>query len=97
MEISKAKNKNPLPTIKFSAGIRLPPDRFCLHAPNYLLKSTHHVEDHEFNQQPNRQNQQQTSIQPNATQHRNLNDTSTFLSSAVPIKRPRADEDDYDI
>jgi transcription initiation factor TFIID subunit 9B len=39
MEISKSKNKNPLPSIKFSAGIRLPPDRFCLHAPNYLLKS----------------------------------------------------------
>lgn len=39
MEISKAKNKNPLPPIKISSGIRLPPDRFCLHAPNYTLKS----------------------------------------------------------
>ncbi len=25
------------------------------------------------------------------------NDTSSYLTSAVPIKRPRADEDDYDI
>ena len=39
MEISKAKNKNPLPLIKISSGIRLPPDRFCLHAQNYVLKS----------------------------------------------------------
>jgi hypothetical protein len=39
MEISKTKNKNPLPPIKYHTGIRLPPDRFCLHAPNYVLKT----------------------------------------------------------
>ena len=39
MEISKAKNKNPLPPIKYHAGIRLPPDRFCLHSQNYVLKT----------------------------------------------------------
>ncbi len=39
MEISKSKNKNPLPPIKYHAGIRLPPDRFCLHAQNYALKT----------------------------------------------------------
>ena len=39
MEISKSKNKNPLPPIKDHSGIRLPPDRFCLHAQNFLLKT----------------------------------------------------------
>ena len=39
MEISKTKNKNPLPSIKYHSGIRLPPDRFCLHAANYNLKT----------------------------------------------------------
>ena len=39
MEISKTKNKNPLPPIKYHAGIRLPPDRFCLHGQNFALKA----------------------------------------------------------
>jgi len=38
VDISKTKNKNPLPPVKFHAGIRLPPDRFCLHSANYALK-----------------------------------------------------------
>jgi hypothetical protein len=38
LEICKTKNKNPLPSIKYHSGIRLPPDRFCLHSANYVLK-----------------------------------------------------------
>lgn len=39
IELSKNKNKNPLPPIKDHSGIRLPPDRFCLHAQNFFLKT----------------------------------------------------------
>ena len=39
MEISKSKNKNPLPPIKYHAGIRLPHDRFCLYGQNFMLKT----------------------------------------------------------
>jgi hypothetical protein len=40
MEISKSKNKNPLPPIKYhGGGIRLPPDRFCLHGQNFMLRT----------------------------------------------------------
>ena len=39
IEISKTKNKNPLPQIKYHSSIKLPPDRFCLHGANYTLKS----------------------------------------------------------
>ncbi|GIY46269.1 transcription initiation factor TFIID subunit 9 [Caerostris extrusa] len=35
----KHKNSIPLPQIKSSAGLRLPPDRFCLTAGNYTLHS----------------------------------------------------------
>ncbi|XP_078268061.1 transcription initiation factor TFIID subunit 9 [Rhinoraja longicauda] len=41
LEISRQKNQNPLPLIKPYAGPRLPPDRYCLTAPNYKLKSLH--------------------------------------------------------
>ncbi|GCC36482.1 transcription initiation factor TFIID subunit 9 [Chiloscyllium plagiosum] len=41
LEIARQKNQNPLPLIKPYAGPRLPPDRYCLTAPNYKLKSLH--------------------------------------------------------
>ncbi|CAI9736526.1 transcription initiation factor TFIID subunit 9 [Octopus vulgaris] len=40
MEIVRTKNSQPLPLIKPYSGPRLPPDRYCLTAPNYKLKST---------------------------------------------------------
>lgn len=40
MEIVRNKNSQPLPLIKPYSGPRLPPDRYCLIAPNYKLKST---------------------------------------------------------
>uniref|UniRef100_UPI00358FBF8B transcription initiation factor TFIID subunit 9-like isoform X2 n=1 Tax=Myxine glutinosa TaxID=7769 RepID=UPI00358FBF8B len=39
LEIARQKNQLPLPLIKPYTGPRLPPDRFCLTAPNYRLKS----------------------------------------------------------
>uniref|UniRef100_G3T8H5 TATA-box binding protein associated factor 9b n=1 Tax=Loxodonta africana TaxID=9785 RepID=G3T8H5_LOXAF len=38
-DIARQKNQTPLPLIKPYAGPRLPPDRYCLTAPNYRLKS----------------------------------------------------------
>ncbi|XP_050410634.1 transcription initiation factor TFIID subunit 9B [Patella vulgata] len=40
MEIARHKNNQQLPLIKPYTGPRLPPDRYCLSAPNYKLKST---------------------------------------------------------
>ncbi|KAF7697368.1 transcription initiation factor TFIID subunit 9 isoform X1 [Silurus meridionalis] len=39
LEVARQKNQTPLPLIKPYAGPRLPPDRYCLTAPNYKLKS----------------------------------------------------------
>lgn len=39
LEIARQKNQTPLPLIKPYTGPRLPPDRYCLTAPNYRLKS----------------------------------------------------------
>ncbi|CAJ0961236.1 unnamed protein product [Ranitomeya imitator] len=39
LDISRQKNQTPLPLIKPYAGPRLPPDRYCLTAPNYRLKT----------------------------------------------------------
>ncbi|CAG4988299.1 unnamed protein product [Colias eurytheme] len=39
LELARVKNVNPLPLIKPHCGLRLPPDRYCLSACNYRLKS----------------------------------------------------------
>ncbi|XP_034033517.1 transcription initiation factor TFIID subunit 9 [Thalassophryne amazonica] len=39
LEVARQKNQTPLPLIKPYSGPRLPPDRYCLTAPNYRLKS----------------------------------------------------------
>ncbi|XP_068600893.1 transcription initiation factor TFIID subunit 9 [Brachionichthys hirsutus] len=39
LEVARQKNQTPLPLIKPYTGPRLPPDRYCLTAPNYKLKS----------------------------------------------------------
>ncbi|KAI8770710.1 transcription initiation factor TFIID subunit 9B [Biomphalaria glabrata] len=39
MEIARQKNCQPLPLVKSYIGPRLPPDRYCLTAPNYKLKT----------------------------------------------------------
>ncbi|XP_056450345.1 transcription initiation factor TFIID subunit 9 isoform X2 [Gadus chalcogrammus] len=39
LEVARQKNGTPLPLIKPYTGPRLPPDRYCLTAPNYRLKS----------------------------------------------------------
>ncbi|XP_043997124.1 transcription initiation factor TFIID subunit 9 [Gambusia affinis] len=39
LEAARQKNQTPLPLIKPYTGPRLPPDRYCLTAPNYRLKS----------------------------------------------------------
>ncbi|KAF3828795.1 hypothetical protein GH733_004701 [Mirounga leonina] len=39
LDIARQKNQTPLPLIKPYAGPRLPPERYCLTAPNYRLKS----------------------------------------------------------
>lgn len=39
MEISKHKNSQVMPLIKPYTGLRLPPDRYCLSAPNYRMSS----------------------------------------------------------
>ncbi|KAG8141038.1 putative Transcription initiation factor TFIID subunit 9-like protein [Naja naja] len=48
LDIARQKNQTPLPLIKPYSGPRLPPDRYCLTAPNYRLKSlqkklSHHL------------------------------------------------------
>jgi len=37
MDLAKSKNSQPLPLLKSTSGLRLPPDRFCLIQPNYRL------------------------------------------------------------
>ncbi|XP_056267026.1 transcription initiation factor TFIID subunit 9 isoform X1 [Pseudoliparis swirei] len=39
LEVARQKNVTPLPLIKPYTGPRLPPDRYCLTAPNYRLKT----------------------------------------------------------
>ncbi|XP_064238251.1 transcription initiation factor TFIID subunit 9-like [Aotus nancymaae] len=39
LDIARQRNQMPLPLIKPYSGPRLPPDRYCLTAPNYRLKS----------------------------------------------------------
>ena len=39
LDIARQRNQTPLPWIKPYSGPRLPPDRYCLTAPNYRLKS----------------------------------------------------------
>ncbi|KAK7880376.1 hypothetical protein WMY93_032987 [Mugilogobius chulae] len=41
LEVARQKNQTPLPLIKPYTGPRLPPDRYCLTAPNYRLKTVH--------------------------------------------------------
>ncbi|ESP04893.1 hypothetical protein LOTGIDRAFT_109218 [Lottia gigantea] len=43
MDISRHKNNQQLPLIKPYTGPRLPPDRYCLSAPNYKLKTAKKV------------------------------------------------------
>jgi len=39
MDVARHKNSVPLPLIKPFTGPKLPPDRYCLTAPNYRLRS----------------------------------------------------------
>ncbi|XP_043791036.1 transcription initiation factor TFIID subunit 9 isoform X2 [Apis laboriosa] len=39
LDVARAKNNIPLPFVKPSNGLRLPPDRYCLNATNYRLKN----------------------------------------------------------
>jgi len=38
LDLAKTKNTTPLPLLKSTSGLRLPPDRFCLTQPNYQLE-----------------------------------------------------------
>ncbi|XP_058804598.1 transcription initiation factor TFIID subunit 9-like [Phymastichus coffea] len=40
LEVAKTKNNVPLPFVKPSYGLRLPPDRYCLNGANYKLKTS---------------------------------------------------------
>ncbi|XP_076662574.1 TBP-associated factor 9 [Halictus rubicundus] len=39
VDVARAKNNIPLPFVKPSNGLRLPPDRYCLNATNYKLRN----------------------------------------------------------
>ncbi|KAG5318179.1 TAF9 factor, partial [Pseudoatta argentina] len=39
LDVARTKNNIPLPFVKPNNGLRLPPDRYCLNAPNYRLKN----------------------------------------------------------
>ncbi|KAK0088821.1 hypothetical protein PV325_010615 [Microctonus aethiopoides] len=39
LDVARAKNNIPLPFVKPNNGLRLPPDRYCLNATNYKLKT----------------------------------------------------------
>lgn len=39
LDVARAKNNIPLPFVKPSNGLRLPPDRYCLNSTNYKLKN----------------------------------------------------------
>lgn len=43
LEVARNKNSVPLPQIRPHCGIRLPPDRYCMTACNYELKSNKKV------------------------------------------------------
>ena len=43
LEIARTKNSLPLPQIRPHCGIRLPPDRYCMTACNYELRSNKKV------------------------------------------------------
>ena len=106
IEISKSKNKIPLPTIKYHSGIRLPPDRFCLHLQNYAIKAP----DEEMLELERQQKMAQQSNQPSSSNKANNGGESAQsyktnhptpaadnLFASVPAKRRRDDEDDYDM
>lgn len=40
LDVARAKNNVPLPSIKPNNGLRLPPDRYCLNAMNFKLKNS---------------------------------------------------------
>lgn len=110
LEISKTKNKNPLPPIKYHSGIRLPPDRFCLHAPNYTVKTQTVLNsffstfntlklfiEHFMSKKHHVQQapmHQQQEQQSAASKQAQMLPNLSF--SSLSIKRPRNDEDDYD-
>ncbi len=100
VEISKSKNKNPLPQINYHSGIRLPGDRFCLHAQNYALKTPEidmaELQRQQQQQQKNQANQAASNL-PQFAFNSNAQQQSTNLLAGLPAKRRRDDEDDYDM
>lgn len=63
MEIARHKNGQSLPLIKPYSGPRLPPDRYCLSAPNFRLAHKKkvcvfwgHVQNHANNNNSNNNN-----------------------------------------
>ncbi|CAF1027649.1 unnamed protein product [Didymodactylos carnosus] len=106
IELAKNKNRNPLPAIRNFVGPRLPPDRFCLLAPNYKLKDTEQ-NNHATNANGAAvlDNQQHRSVSSsfnasNVSLHSMNNATASnanFIASDLfPTKRKKVDEDDED-
>ena len=102
IDISKSKNKIPLPTIKYHSGIRLPPDRFCLHLQNYAIKAPDEemleLERQQKLAAANQANQQSSNkSNSESAQSYMVNDPNpASLLANMPAKRRRDDEDDYD-
>ncbi len=89
-----------MPAIKYNPGIRLPPDRYCIHSANYAVKS----------QRPQTQLTKtapssfaaSTSSKPIMPTTAGQYDTTVkaqtenLTYTPISIKRRRDDEDDYD-
>ncbi|KAJ3589328.1 hypothetical protein NHX12_010173 [Muraenolepis orangiensis] len=87
LEVARQKNQTPLPLIKPYTGPRLPPDRYCLTAPNYRLKTIQ------------KKTVQNVLINPSLIGSKNILITTNMVSqssASESLKRKHEDEDDYD-
>ncbi|KAG7249223.1 hypothetical protein CRUP_006920, partial [Coryphaenoides rupestris] len=111
LEVARQKNQTPLPLIKPYTGPRLPPDRYCLTAPNYRIKS---IQKKRFTVQipssqsavskaatPSTPTVQNVLINPSLIGSKNLLITTNINmvsqgSAGESLKRKHEDDDDYD-
>ncbi|KAF3840558.1 hypothetical protein F7725_006420 [Dissostichus mawsoni] len=95
LEVARQKNLTPLPLIKPYTGPRLPPDRYCLTAPNYRLKT---VQKKKVMTPVTLSGQRFTvQIPPPRPPSRPPPDQQQLAGGGVDsLKRKHEDDDDYD-
>lgn len=89
VDLAQQKNNTALPTLKTYTGARLPPDRYCLSAMNYRLKSQmKHQKNDQRNSHAGGPGSQQSSFRGMGNQ------------MSMPVSAPKRkwdDDDDYDM